>query len=307
MVTRTEKNRASLFGPVVLIGLGVLLLLSNFGILNLNLWELLFRFWPLFLVAAGLDLLLGRRTNSGALVAIVLIVGLVLGGVWLGYVQRNTFDAGVGQPIQQAMEGAQRAEVEIESAISQMQISAGATSDTLIEGDITLHNNETLNTDFAVEENVAHYALQSDSPSFILPSFGRQADGRWNLQLNAELPTALSIATGIGSADLDLELLNLTALEVSTGVGNVEITLPAQGVYEASIEGGVGEIVVLLPDTLAAQLTANAGIGSVNVEGDYLRRGEEYSSPDFATAENRVILTVNGGVGTVSVRQVSKR
>jgi len=61
MVTQADKRHASLFGPIVLIGLGVLLLLSNFGILNFNLWELLFRFWPFFLVAAGLDLLLGRK------------------------------------------------------------------------------------------------------------------------------------------------------------------------------------------------------------------------------------------------------
>lgn len=306
MVTQAEKRHGSLFGPIVLIGLGVLLLLSNFGVLNFNLWELLFRFWPLFLVAAGLDLLLGRRTNSGALVALVVIVGLVIGGVWLGYVQSNAFEAVTGQTLHQALEGAQRAEITIESSISQMQIAAGAPSTQLVEGAVSLHNNEELKTDFAVEDGVARYTLKSDSQSFILPSFGRREDGLWDLKLNGATPTDLSISTGVGSAKLNLAQLMLTGLDVSTGVGEVEITLPESGVFDAAIEGGVGKIVVLVPDTLAAQITADAGIGSVTIDGDYIHRGDTYISPNFDGAENRVTLAIGGGVGPVTVRQVSK-
>ncbi|MEZ4729788.1 MAG: DUF5668 domain-containing protein [Caldilineaceae bacterium] len=307
MVTKTEKSRASLFGPIILIGLGVLLLLSNLGVLNLNLWELVFRFWPLFLVAAGLDLLLGRRANSGALVALVLVVGLVIGGIWLGYVQTNAFEGGQGQTVAQSLEGATHATVAIESSVSQMQIEAGATGERLVEGSIALHNNEELQTEFQQTEDTAYYTLRSDSRSFILPNFGRREDGLWNLHLNANVPTALAVSTGVGSATLDLELLELTDLEVSTGVGEVEITLPGRGNFEATIEGGVGAIVVLVPDTLAAQIDANAGLGSVHVEGDYLQRDGEYSSPDFNTADDRVTLTVDGGVGAITIRQVTRR
>lgn len=306
MVTHAEKRQASLFGPIVLIGLGVLLLLSNFGVLNFNLWELLFRFWPLFLVAAGLDLLVGRRTNSGALVALFIIIGLVLGGIWLGYVQSNAFEAVTGQTLNQGLEGAQRAEITIESSISQMQITAGAPATQLVEGAVSLHNNEELKTDFGVEAGVAHYTLKSDSQSFILPSFGRREDGLWDLHLNAATPTNLSISTGVGSAKLDLSQLTLTGLDVSTGVGEVEITLPVQGVLDAAIEGGVGRIVVLVPDTVAAQISADAGIGSVNVEGNYLHLGDEYISPNFDGAANRVTLAIGGGVGPVTVRQISQ-
>lgn len=307
MVTRTEKSRASLFGPLILIGLGVLLLLSNLGVMNLNLWELIFRFWPLFLVAAGLDLLLGRRANSGALIALLLVVGLVLGGIWLGYVRSNAFEGGQGQAISQLRKGASRATIELESSVSQMKINAGATGEQLVEGTIALHNNEDLQTDFQVTDGTAYYSLRSDSGSFILPNFGRREDGLWNLRLNAETPTKLAVSTGVGSADLNLELLTVTELDVSTGVGAVEITLPARGNFDAAIEGGVGEIVVLIPDTLAAQITANAGLGSVHVEGDFLQRNGEYTSPDFETATDRVTLSVDGGVGSITIRQVNKR
>ena len=307
MVTTTEKSRGSLFGPIVLVGLGVLLLLSNFGILNFNLWELLFRFWPLFLVAAGLDLLLGRRANGGALVALIIIISLVIGGMWLGYVQSNAFESVGGQTIRQNLEGAQRAVVNIDSSVSQMQITAGVPVGQLVEGAIALHNNEELNTTFNVEGGIATYSLKSDSNSFILPSFGRREEGLWNLRLNGETPIDLSISTGVGSADLNLEQLTLTGLEVSTGVGEAKITLPARGNFEAAIEGGVGKILVLVPDTLAAHITADAGIGSVVVDGNYIHRNGEYFSPDFESASQRVNLVIGGGVGTVTVQLVSKQ
>lgn len=45
-------------GGIVLIAIGVLLLLQNFGILN---WGSLWKFWPLILVALGISMLLPKR------------------------------------------------------------------------------------------------------------------------------------------------------------------------------------------------------------------------------------------------------
>lgn len=307
MINQPEKNRTSLFGPVVLIGLGILLLLSNFGFINVNIWDLIFRFWPLFLVAAGLDLLLGRRTNSGALIGLVVVGGLVVGAIWFGYFRSDTSTTASSQTIRQALEGATNAEIEIESSISKLQINTSEASEQLIEGTVALHNDEELETDFEVLADTARYSLKSKSRGFIFPNFGGSDAGLWDLRLNGEIPTALSIDTGIGSSNLDLETLQLTALEVNAGIGAVEITLPDSGDFEATIEGGVGEIVVMIPDTLAARITANAGIGTAQVEGNYINNGEEYRSPDFDSATNRVILEVDGGVGSITIRQVSKR
>ncbi|MEZ4863790.1 MAG: LiaF-related protein [Caldilineaceae bacterium] len=303
----SEKRKASLFGPLVLIGVGILLLLSNLGVLDLNLWELLFRFWPLFLIAAGLDVLIGRRTNSGALIALLLIIGVVVGSIWLGYVSSTSFESVSGQTIAQALEDAARAQVKIESSVSQMKIGAATDPTQLVTGNIALHNNEELKHDFQLSNGIAYYTLQSDSHSFILPSFGRREDGLWDLQLNPKVPTDLNISTGVGSATLDLSLLNLTGLAVDTGVGSVEITLPARGNFTASLHGGVGELAVLIPDTVAARITANAGIGSVQVDGDYSHQGGVYTSPNYDSAVDRVDLSVDGGIGSISVRQISQR
>ncbi len=303
---KPETRKSSMFGPIVLIGLGILFLLSNLNVIDLNFWELLFRFWPVFLIAAGLDILLGRRSSGGPLIGLMLILGLIFGAIWLGYIETSTpFGAVKGEAINQSLAGAARASVSIESNISQMQIGAGAAALELLSGDVTLHPNEELTQDFGVLGGMASYIVQSGSRSLILPNFGRMESGLWNLQLNRTVPIDLQVSTGIGSSTLDLTQLNLSSLSVETGIGEAEIALPARGDFDAIIKGGVGGITIYIPPTMAAQIEAATSIGTVRVVGDYTKEAQTYTSPDYQNAANRVHLTVEGSIGAITVEPLT--
>ena len=68
---------------IVSIGIGTALLLSNLGYLTINVWDFALRFWPVLLIAWGLDLVIGKRTFWSALVGIVLGLSLIAGITWL--------------------------------------------------------------------------------------------------------------------------------------------------------------------------------------------------------------------------------
>jgi hypothetical protein len=53
---------------------------------------------------------------------------------------------------------------------------------------------------------------------------------------------------------------------------------------------------------VAARIRTKTGIGSVKVYGDYDRINDEYVSPGFNSAENRVDLEVKGGVGSIAIQ-----
>ena len=58
-----EKRRyRSLFWPMVLIGVGVVWLLGNIGVIRPASLGVLVSFWPLILIFIGLDILFGRRS-----------------------------------------------------------------------------------------------------------------------------------------------------------------------------------------------------------------------------------------------------
>ncbi|MBC7250601.1 MAG: hypothetical protein H5T62_09990 [Anaerolineae bacterium] len=78
---RSRRRPPSVFWPLMLIGVGVVLLLANLGYLPWQAWSVLWRLWPLLLVALGIDLLIGRRSVLGAIISAVLILLLIGGAI----------------------------------------------------------------------------------------------------------------------------------------------------------------------------------------------------------------------------------
>jgi hypothetical protein len=80
---RSHHRAPSFFWPLVLVGAGVLLLLSNLGFVPWESWNLVWRLWPLLLIGLGIELLIGRRSTLGAIVSGVLILCLIGGAIAL--------------------------------------------------------------------------------------------------------------------------------------------------------------------------------------------------------------------------------
>jgi hypothetical protein len=78
MDTPQTSRRIYIFWPLVLVAGGVLWLLANFGVIAGENFFVLFRLWPVLLIAAGLDLLFGRRWPLVSALIAVVTVGLAV-------------------------------------------------------------------------------------------------------------------------------------------------------------------------------------------------------------------------------------
>jgi hypothetical protein len=303
-----HRHRSSLVWPVVLIGIGVLFLLNNFGVIDWDIWFLLARLWPLLIVAIGLDLLLGRRTGIGSAIALLIIFALIAGGVWLA---RSTGAVLVGdlrvEEISQPLQEAERAKVDLNFGVGTLELESFSSESLLASGALDLAEGEQLETNFRVSNDIAYLSLKSHGQQFY-PSwwFGRGSDQdrEWQLRVTDSIPVELEISTGVGRSELDLTGLQLTGLDLSTGVGQVSITLPAYGSYTAQISGGVGELTVYLPGDYPIRLHVDTGLGNNRVSGDYTQSGNIYTFGDFQGADERITVYVNGGVGNVNIIQL---
>ena len=56
-----RRRRGSLFGPLLLIALGIIFLLNNVNVLQGDVWNTILRLWPLILIVIGLDSLYQRQ------------------------------------------------------------------------------------------------------------------------------------------------------------------------------------------------------------------------------------------------------
>ena len=297
-----RREHGGVVGPVILISLGVIFLLNNLGLLDWGIWQTVLRLWPVLLIGAGLDLLIGRRSALGSLVVAILLLGVLAGAIWLHTTQ--PFGAARGtETVRQALDGATRAEVTISPGVGELTIGPLADGEVLLEGDIDLAQGETLRPEAARSGNALIYTLSTDQHEWNWGPWG--VDRIWAVSLNPDIPLKLMVDVGVGTAELDLSELMLSQLEASSGVGRMVVTLPRQGDLEATIDGGIGELIIRIPAGVAARVTADSGLTAVNASPAFDRRGDSYYTANYAGADDRIDVFVKLGIGRIRIEAAS--
>lgn len=293
----SQKGNPGLVGPIIVIGFGILLLMSNLGMLQWSVWEVVLKLWPILLVAAGLDLLIGRRSALGGLLVALLVLAMLVGGVWWIGGGGSSLDA-VGAPVSQALQGARSADVEIRAGAISLRLGGGAADDLLVSGVVAAASSDQVVGEARVENDVLKYLLRTDEGRAAwFPRTGAPAS---TLNLSGRVPIVLRVKVGAGECDLDLRSVNVTSLEVEAGVGRTVITLPS-GQVRLHLNSAIGETIVRIPKGAAARVTSRTAIGLTRLPSGGQRFGQsEYSA---GASGERIEVEVTSAIGMVTVEE----
>jgi hypothetical protein len=335
-IQRSFQGR-SLFLPLLLIGVGLVWLFSNLGILQPTSLGVLFRLWPLVLIVIGLNLLFGRRSPAlGNLIGIgsvVVIIGLMLVGPSLGWAQGAEIKtAAYSEP----MGDVESAQVHLDLSVAESNVTALTDSDNLFEADVRYTGElvydvqgEGQKTITLSEEDQFDSGINFLNWDFIDAS----EDLHWNIGLNPDVPFDLVVSGGLSDTHLDLSQLQLTGLNIDSGIGSLNLNLPAMSdLYDVTINagmgtididivegatlnldisGGVGAVTIDVPDDAAVRIEANTGVGGIDVPSNYQRvSGDEsdfvsehgvWQSEDFENSDQQITIEFDGGVGSFTI------
>jgi hypothetical protein len=267
-----KMKRSSLFWGAVLLLVGILLLLDNLNFLPIRVWDLL---WPALLVLVGVWILIGTLTS-----------------------RRYLEDEHVVIPL----DGAASANVRINHGAGRIRLGAGGNPNDLAEGDFgggldlrTHRQGEALEVEMSVP-----------SRNFSMGPWGWNREGmNWNFVLNRDIPMRLEVKTGANEADLDLTDLLVSDLKLYTGASSTRLALPASaGQTQVHIEAGAAAVYIRVPENVSARIRSQGGLSSTSVNSARFPRrdGGIYQSADYETAQNRVDVNIQSGVGSVDIR-----
>jgi hypothetical protein len=316
----------------ILIGIGAIWLLGQLDIFRGASLAVLARYWPLIIVAIGLNLLLGRRNPGAArlvtLATAAVLVVLVLAGPTLGLAgsanaQRETFIAEI--------DSAEAAEVRLELSIGNTTITSLDDSDQLVNADLNYLGDIRFDVSGDETRRVTIAQQGENRFSFFDFSFFSEMDLSWNVSINPDVPLELTLGGGMGEVNADLSAFDLTALTIDGGMGTVRLTLPeADEPYAVDINGGMGTQIITVEDGAAFNMTVDGGMGSTilnlpedtpirierdggmggvsfpnwlrQVSGDDNQGVWETSSYAEADESERITIDVDGGMGSLEVR-----
>lgn len=75
-INSQDRHQSGGLGGLILIFIGVVFLLNNFGVLSWEIWNTLWRFWPVILILGGLEILFGKSKLASLIVAIIAIAAI---------------------------------------------------------------------------------------------------------------------------------------------------------------------------------------------------------------------------------------
>ena len=319
----------SLLWPIILIGVGVVWLLGNLGILTGANIAVLFQLWPLFLIVIGVDILI-RHNNPRlrpllGLGTVIVLIGAALFGPVLGLggdqtVETRTYDI--------PLSDSEAADVRIDAQSAPLQLAALDDSNDLAQ--IQIVDSGRISMDYdpgsTASVNVSRQVLGFDL--FAGPNTPSRS---WDFHLNNRVPITLVLDLSSGEAQLDLSQLQLDQLTVDGGSGPVALALPG-GAYNFESDHSSGDWVVDLPGDgdfqwiisdlgsgdLTIQVPAGLGVridiqddasGRLSIPTDWTQLdGDddegEWGSAGYSNADYRATITVQDrGSGDITIQE----
>lgn len=287
--TTSRRGNPSLFGPIVLIAIGVYFLLRNLGMLPETVtwnWTAVLQLWPLWLIFLGVNVLVRQapRPLGGFLSAVVGLTAVGLAGYVLLLSEDNPFLARLGiqsapevklEALNYAPDDVNRAQIEIDLSWFATELSALQDSRSLIEAQIAHAGSYEFVTE--QEGSAATVQLRAGNEGsswlwFINPgNWGDPSGAKWQIGLNPRVLTDLRLNVSAGSADLNLRDLTLSSLTVRGGAGRLNLYL-ADGDYETTLDASAGAIEVWLAKNGRQRIEVDGSAGSMTF---YLPEGVE--------------------------------
>jgi hypothetical protein len=283
------SERRGLFWPLLLITIGLVFLLVNFGYIPGVTVLSLLSLWPLLLILAGVDIAIGRRWPLAALGIDVAVIGL---GLALVATQPTMFagspfflvsgSSGGERDVTVARESATSLSLDLNGGAGRFRVSGGST--TLVEAHSPNEDLRLRRADF--DSGGQHADVRIDQTG------NRRVGGATidvETRIASDIPTDLSINGGAGEFAIDLSNVTIRSAELNVGAASLTLTLPKPTTASVNIEVNAGASTGALLSLRSTNARITAGGSTAETSG-------------YGSATSRVTVKVTAGASSITIR-----
>jgi hypothetical protein len=245
-------------------------------------------FWGAVLILLGVLMLFGLMEYFWPILLIVVGGWIILGA----YFRSNAKTEAVSVDLQ----GANEVALNLKHGAGRLAVNGGASMGKALEGECT--------EGVRVDSHRAGDRLEVrvGAEPIMIPFIGSSRGLEWDLRLSNDVPFTLELETGANQSIVDLSPVRVTRLHVQTGASSTDITLPATGQVRVDAQVGAAELMLRVPQGVAGRIRSQSGLAAIDVDRKrFPYSNGVYESPDFGTNPNRVDISLEAGVGKVSV------
>jgi hypothetical protein len=296
----TWQRRRGMFWPLILIAVGLIFLLGDYGLIQPISFTSVLALWPVLLILLGIDIAFARQRPLETLAAEVIIIGLA---VLLAATQPLSMvglsfggSGGCTDPrsaVSVARGSFQSYTLNVSGGAAHYHLSGGASG--------------VMEATASYDELCLSVRDVKDTRGDVRLNQGGSRIGGNNdidVKIANDLPVSLTLNAGAGEFDLDLHDVKVTDARLNIGAATTTVVLPhPSGDVVIRADGGASNFVVEIPADVETRITVSGGFVSSNTtNARTTKSGNVIETSGYATAKDRVTVNVTGGATSVSVR-----
>lgn len=303
-----HKGR-NVFGGLILVFLGALFLLINFGYLGWDIWLVFLELWPLILIALGLRLIFSHNIIVQVLVFLLIFIfpfayylsigpgtGTRFLPHWSGTENYSTYnwsednDGGSREGRLALDFGAGKIVIEGTDKLAELT-TKGYTREPSIKVD-----HDGTRAEITIEQG----SIVNRMP--MMRKGGWSED--WQMNINKDIPWELRLSTGAVKGEFNLQDIKINKLDIDTGAGDLRFVFGDTGMNSAvNIDSGAGNITLVFPEKIGVKMSLSTGVGNENFTGPstWEKNNDTYTSSNYAQAATKLNIDVEHGAGNVNI------
>lgn len=307
---------------VVLLFIGSVLLLDNFNVIEFY-WSNVWKFWPVFLIIIGVNILFNRNNSqtgniiSLGIVVVTLCFLFVKGqdkpeGRWWSNVRDNIhidMDDEDSQNVGTNKSSfAEPFTVGDDVKKNVLEISGGGTSfelkgnsDSLFLAHVNKKNN-----------NFGLTKIASDSVNtLIFKTRDKNRRSKWSsgngtnkvdLYLNTRPIWEMELRLGAGELDFDLTDYKVRTLNFDGGAASIDFKIGnLLPITDINIKTGVADVKISVPETSGCRIKSKTGLSSKDFKGFKLISDGVYETENYQSSTKKVFINFDGGLSNFEV------
>ncbi len=285
-------------GSLLIAGFGGLLLAGNLGYISLSAWELIMKGWPLILIGAGLDIIIGRRTAIRSVFGLVLAFILIACLVWIadmsipGNIQTTEFH--------QKYEGQSRLELDINRAAGKVEVLSAGSDSNLVDARLNLLRNEKMEPMVETGNDSVTIHFGTDRNNF--PGTSRPLNNsEWHIKVHPDTTLSVNSVVVMGENKLDFRGLDVDQVKCETVMGKSDIFLSEDPEATYEVSGAMGKITLHIPEGMAVRIDAEKAIGATFIPGGFSQDGDQVFSPEYKNGKPAIEVKTELPIGAIQV------
>lgn len=304
---------------IVLLFIGGVLLLENFNVIDFY-WRSVWRFWPIFLIIAGVNILFNKsKSQVGAMVSIGILI-ITLGLLFFKGQERP---GGQGTADHRLYDNHSEAD-QVSDKFDEQHLFLPYTADSSNAKKMVL-NISGGGTSFELKghtDSLISAVVQKTGGGFLLTknegkdsittlNLKMRGKGKWNtggndvdIMLNTNPNWEIHVNMGAGEVDFDLSDHKIREFNFDGGAAALNVKLGSLlPITDVNVKTGIADVKIAIPAGSGCRITAKTGLSSKEFTGFTKLDNNTYETPDYKTSKNKVFINFDGGLSSFEVNR----